>query len=239
MREVNFTEEELKEAKKGNFIASGSEASIYKYKKYVALRLYDIGEDSVFCPVTGKMIGRPACEKLIKNLHIYKDNIKLSSFPIGIVKVNDVVVGQLIKYYKNSITLTDFFKSSPSVDPIDYYMKVLDILEELALNGISYEDVHGGNFLIVGDKLRIIDFSEYRMKIGENFKGAYRNMFENFNVMVNRLNFKVLNLEDTYDKLIIPSEIKDSYENLDKSFDQIRDLLRNLKKEKKEKTKSK
>lgn len=231
MREVNFTNEELKDAIRGNFVAAGSEASIYKYKKYVAIRLYDVGDDSVFCPVTGKMIGRPSCESLIKNLHVYKDNIKLSSFPIGIVKVNDVVVGQLIKYYKNSITLTDFFKSSPSVDPMDYYMKVLDILEELALNGISYEDVHGGNFLIVGDKLRIIDFSEYRVKVGEKYKGAYRNMFENFNVMVNHLNFKVLGLQDVYDKLIIPSEIKGSYENLEESFEQIRQLLRNLKKE--------
>ena len=29
MRELNFTEEELKKEKKGNYIASGSEASIY------------------------------------------------------------------------------------------------------------------------------------------------------------------------------------------------------------------
>ena len=236
MREVNFTNEELKEVKKGNFIASGSEASIYKYKKYVALRLYDVQEDGLFCPVTGKMIGRPACEELIKNLHVYKDNIKLSSFPIGIVKVNDIVIGQLIKYYKNSITLTDFFKSSPSVDPIDYYMKILDILEELALNGIAYDDVHGGNFLIVGDKLRIIDFSEYRMKVGQKYKGVYRNMFENFNTMVNRLNFKVLHLDDVYNKLIIPSDIKDSYENLEESFDYVRSLLSGLEKDEKVKS---
>jgi len=57
-------------------------------------------------------------------------------------------------------------------------------------------------------------------------------MFENFNVMVNRLNFKVLGLEDVYDKLVIPSEIKNSYENLEECFDQIRELLKNLKKDK-------
>ncbi|MGM9878779.1 MAG: hypothetical protein ACI31R_02000 [Bacilli bacterium] len=232
MKEINFTEDELKETLKGNYVASGSEASIYKYKDNIAIRLYDVG-DSVFCPVTGKAVGRPQCETLVKNLHVYKDNIKLSSFPIGIVKVNDIVVGQLIKYYKNSITLTEFFKSSPSIDdPIHYYLKVLDILEELAVNGICYEDVHGGNFLIVGNKFKIIDFSEYRMKIKESYKGAYYNMFQNFNTMVNNLNFKVLKLDDVYDQLVIPSEIKNSYENLEESFDYIREQLKNLKKDK-------
>lgn len=231
MKEINFTESQLKDALKGNYVASGSEASIYKYKDHIAIRLYDVG-DSIFCPVTGKAVGRPLCEKMVKNLHVYKDNVKLSSFPVGVVKVNDVVVGQLIKYYKNSITLTEFFKSSPSVDPMYYYLKVLDILEELALNGICYEDVHGGNFLIVGNKFKIIDFSEYRMKINEKYKGAYSVMFENFNVMVNNLNFKILKLDDVYDRLVIPSDIKDSYENLGESFDYIREQLKNLKKDK-------
>lgn len=232
MKEINFTESELKETLRGNYVASGSEASIYKYKDHIAIRLYDIGE-SVFCPVTGKAVGRALCEKMVKNLHVYKDNIKLSTFPVGIVKVNDIVVGQLIKYYKNSITLTEFFKSSPSVDPMYYYLKVLDILEELALNGICYEDVHGGNFLIVGNKFKIIDFSEFRIKINEKYRGAYYNMFQNFNNMVNNLNFKLLNLEDVYDRLVIPSDIKNSYENLEESFDYIREQLKNLNKDKK------
>lgn len=233
MKEINFTENELKETLKGNYVASGSEASIYKYKDNIAIRLYDVNDSSIN-PVTGKVEGRPLCEKLVKNLHVYKDNIKLSSFPIGIVKVNDIVMGQLVRYYKNSITLTDFFKSSPSIDdPIHYYLKVLDILEELALNGICYEDVHGGNFLIVGNKFKIIDFSEYRIKINDNYKGAYYNMFQNFSSMVNNLNFKVLKLEDVYDRLNIPSEIKNSYENLEESFDYIRNQLKNLKKDKK------
>lgn len=67
MRELNFTTEELKEAIKGKYIASGSEASIYQYKKYIAIRLYDIGAGK-FCPVTGKIIGKPNCENLVKNL---------------------------------------------------------------------------------------------------------------------------------------------------------------------------
>lgn len=233
MKELNFTEDELANAIKGNYIASGSEASIYKYKKYIAIRLYDI-EENIYCPLTGKLVGKPACEEMIKNLHVYKDNIKLSSFPLGIVKVNGVVVGQLIKYYNNSVTLIDFFKASPSIDPIPFYLKCLDILEELALNNICYEDVHGGNFLIVGNKLRLIDYTDYRVKINQNYHGLYYNMFQNFASMVNKLNFKVLNLDDEYDKLIIPSEIKNdtTFDNLKESFYYVRKLVKNLKKEK-------
>jgi len=232
LRELNFTEKELQNAIKGKYVASGSEASVYKYKKYIAIRLYDI-EENIYCPLSGNLLGKPLCETMIKNLHVYKNNIKLSSFPLGIVKVNGVVVGQLIKYYNNSISLTDFFKSSPSVDPIPYYLKCLDILEELALNHICYEDVHGGNFLIVGNKLRLVDYSDHRVKINENYHGLYYNMFQNFNSMVNRLNFNVLHLEDEYEKLVIPSEIKNESNdsNLKENFDYVRNLVLHLKKD--------
>lgn len=83
MKEINFTESQLKDALKGNYVASGSEASIYKYKDHIAIRLYDVG-DSIFCPVTGKAVGRPLCEKmaekkskLILNVEIYKIKKKI------------------------------------------------------------------------------------------------------------------------------------------------------------------
>lgn len=232
MRELNFTEEELKNAIKGNYVASGSEASVYKYKKYIAIRLYDI-EENIYCPLSGNILGKPLCESMIKNLHVYKDNIKLSSFPLGVVKVNGVVVRQLIKYYNNSISLTDFFKSSPSVDPIPYFLKCLDILEELALHNICYEDVHGGNFLIVGNKLRLVDYSDHRIKINQDYPGLYYNMFQNFNPMVNSLSFRILHLDDEYNRLMIPSEIKNeiSASNLKESFDYVRNLVLNMKKD--------
>ena len=163
---------------------------------------------------------------------IPKNNIKLTNLPIGIVKVNDIVVGQLIKYYKNSISLIDFFKGSPSIDPISYYLKALDILEELALNGICYEDVHGGNFLVVGDKLRLIDFSNSRVKVGEDYRGMYYPLFQNFNDMVNKLTFSILGYDEYYDKLVIPDEIKNDKDNLKEDFDAVRALVKGMKKTK-------
>lgn len=229
MKELNFTTEELKEAIKGKYIASGSEASIYKYKKYIALRLYDV-DQSIYCMVTGKKIGKPKEAEMIKNLLLYKDNVTKTSFPLGIVKENGIVVGQIVKFYDNSQTLTDFFSNNPDIDPIPYYLKILDILEELTQNNINYEDVHGGNFLVLGDKLRIIDFSDHRVKINMNFNEMYYPMFQNFNSMVNKLNFRILNKEDEYEKLVIPSEIKKDTTHLEEDFNYIREQLLSLKK---------
>ncbi len=229
MKELNFTTEELKNTIKGNYIASGSEASIYKYKKFIALRLYDV-DNSIYCMATGEKIGKPKCEKMINDLLLYKDNVSKTSFPLGIVKENGIVVGQIVKFYDNSQTLTDFFKENKDIDPIPYYFKILDILEELTQNNICYEDVHGGNFLVVNDKIRIIDFSDHRVKVNENFGEMYYPMFQNFGSMVNNLNFKVLNKEDEYERLIIPQEIKKDTTHLKEDFNYIKEQLLSLKK---------
>lgn len=228
MKEVIFKDnEEYKKAIEKKYVSEGSEASIYKYKGDSALRIYDI-DNGLYSPITGKFVGKEQEGLLVENLCVYQKNIKLTDLPFGIVKINDIVIGQLIKYYKNSITLIDFFKGSPSVEPILYYLQVLDILEELALNGICYEDVHGGNFLVVGDDLRLIDFSDSRVKVDQNFNGMYYPLFQNFNTMVNKLTFDVLKCEDEYSKLEIPLEIKNSKDNLKENFDIVRNLVNGM-----------
>ena len=54
---------------------------IYKYKDNIAIRLYDVNDSSIN-PVTGKVEGRPLCEKLVKNASRIND-IKLlaGSYP--------------------------------------------------------------------------------------------------------------------------------------------------------------
>lgn len=232
MKELIFNDDnELKETIKGKYIASGSEASVYKYKNSSAIRLYDV-DNGIYSPITGELVGKALEGRLVENLQAYRDNIRLTNLPFGIVKINDIVVGQLIKYYKNSITLIDFFKGSPSIDPIPYYLKVLDILEELALNNICYEDVHGGNFLVVGDRLRLIDFSHSRVKVNQDFNRMYYPLFQNFNTMVNKLTFSVLGYDDAYNKLVIPEEIKNDKDNLKEDFYNVRKLVKGMVKEK-------
>lgn len=232
MEELNVTKEELKEIIQDQYITSGSEASIYQYKKYKALRLYDINKEDTYCIVTGKLIGKPCCEKMIKDLLMYKDNVTLTSFPLGVVKQNGIVIGQIIKFYHNAKTLIEFLQKNEEEDPIYHYLKVLDILQELAENNICYEDVHGGNFLMVNDKIKLVDFSDHKVKVNKHYKGVYYHMFQNFATMVNRINKDYLNLGDIYDTLILPSEIKNDTDNLEDDFDYIRNELLNLKKDK-------
>lgn len=235
MREINVSTEELRNMTRNKYVASGSEASIYKYNDDLAIRIYDI-EENVYCQTTGRIIGKPLCKQMIENLKIYQNNIKLTDFPIGIVKENNIVVGQIIKFYENAPTLTEFLKNHPELDPITYYLKVLDVLEELTKYNICYEDVHGGNFLVVDDNIKLIDFSDHRVKINETYNELYYNMFQNFNVMVNKINFKVLHLEDTYNRLLIPPHIKKDTQNLPADFEEIRNMLKNLKKTKDKKS---
>lgn len=148
--------------------------------------------------------------------------------PLGIVKENGIVVGQLVKYYNNAKTLTQYFEENKDIDPLPYYYKVLDILEELVNNNICYEDVHGGNFLVVEGGLKLIDFSQHRVKINEHYKGMYYNMFQNFVSMVNKLNLRVLNQEEKFDRFLLPPEIKNDTEHLPEDFDYIREHLKTI-----------
>lgn len=232
MKELNFTKDELKKLIKNKYIASGSEASIYEYNDNIAIRLYDV-EENIYCALTGKVLGKPQCKNMVDKLKIYQPSIKLTQFPLTIIKENDIVVGQIIKFYKNAPTLTEFLTDNPSIDPIPYYLQALDILEELTNHNICYEDVHGKNFLVVDNELKLIDFSDHRVKINENYKELYYPMFQNFNSMVNRINFEYLHLEDTYERLVIPQRIKKDTTNLKEDFKEIREMLLNLKKPKK------
>ncbi len=238
MKEINLTTEELKDSLKGNYIDSGSEASIYLHNTknnndkdqniFMAKRLYDKNPEDIYSAATGKKIGKQGEEKFIKNLLVYKDNIKLTTLPLGIVKENGIVIGQLIKYYNNAKTLTQYFEENKDIDPLPYYYKVLDILEELVNNNICYEDVHGGNFLVVGEGVKLIDFSQHRIKINEHYKGMYYNMFQNFVSMVNKLNLKVLDQEEKFDRFLLPPEIKNDTEHLPEDFDYIREHLKTI-----------
>lgn len=231
MDELKFTEEGLKKEIKGRYVDSGSEASIYEtpYDKDIAYRLYD----EIRCNVTGKKMSRTRDEAMIENFQFYQKNIKLTDLPFGIIKENNIIIGQLIKYYPESETLFDFLKNNPEEDPIIWYLKALDILQELVENNICYEDVHAKNFMVTKKReLKLIDFSPDRVKINQNYRTLYYNMFQNFNSMVIRTN-KALNLEEIYGIFKLPSEIKNNTDHPEHSFAYIRNELIKLENHKK------
>ena len=76
-------------------------------KSQIENRLYDV-EENIYCALTGKVLGKPQCKNMVDKLKIYQPSIKLTQFPLTIIKENDIVVGQIIKFYKNAPTLTEF-----------------------------------------------------------------------------------------------------------------------------------
>lgn len=71
MKEINLTTEELKDSLKGNYIDSGSEASVYlhnnndkKQNVFMAKRLYDRNPEDIYSAATGEKIGKQGEENL-------------------------------------------------------------------------------------------------------------------------------------------------------------------------------
>ena len=124
---------------------------------------------------------------LIYELNKRRENVKLTDFPNGIVTYNGNIIGQIIPYYPNSETIFSYAKETNNINIIKYYRRMLDILIELYNNGIIYCDAHAKNFLIVNNKVKLIDF-DFSLMDFNNYKYKYENMINTFIGMVNTLN---------------------------------------------------
>ena len=119
-------------------------------------------------------------DSLVYELQKKQNKIKLTEFPIGIVTISNFpfditksnkqrIIGQEIIYYENSIALGELLERNPNINQISIYIEMLNILKELLNNGIFYDDIHGGNFVINKEynKVRLIDFEPGRIKIDD------------------------------------------------------------------------
>lgn len=95
-------------------------------------------------------------EKMVSSLVLKQKNIKLTSFPIGIVSLNKRCIGQMIMLFKDYKPLNDIINND-NKDIL--YNKVLNIINELLDNDIVYLDIHKNNFLVNEDlDVELIDF---------------------------------------------------------------------------------
>lgn len=93
-------------------------------------------------------------------------------FPIGYVKDENNIVGQVIRYYSNSkslkiINLTESLEDLQKYIYLDddslhnLFLIFLNILEQIELlfeNDISYLDIHSGNIIFYNNEVKLIDF---------------------------------------------------------------------------------
>lgn len=97
---------------------------------------------------------------LLQKLLSRNYDIKMTNFPKKVLTINNIVIGQEIPFYPNSLTLKEYFEEYKDIDALLIYQKVLLILKELFDNGIVYLDTHYKNFMInpLTGKVNVIDF---------------------------------------------------------------------------------
>ena len=121
---------------------------------------------------------------LISNLQEKQKLIKNVDFPIGVVTIENEVIGQIIYLYKQSQTIFNYLKSIKSVNIFEkkYYTllyEVLKILQSLKENDIYYIDIHPNNFLRLNNgTIKIIDFENHSIDYSNNKENYFRhNLF--------------------------------------------------------------
>ena len=154
---------------------------------------------------------------LIQKLQEKQSNIKLSTFPTGVVTLDGYIIGQEIPYYEGYITINELFRKYKNFDPSKIYYAVIEILNELYSNGIIYKDNHSKNFLINPNdnnpKVEIIDFDNAYTNIDDNTNQGLDNMFGNYAIMVNYLN-ELYGITGKVDRFVTPENFDDAYKQL-------------------------
>lgn len=153
----------------------------------------------------------------LQQLKAYQPKIKLSTFPYGVISINEYVIGEVVKFYHKYITLAEEFyqnKIMTMEEAYNLYVKVIEILIELENNGIVYSDIHSHNVMVnpQNHDTQLIDFENVRV----NFDGIVYNMICNLKRTLNYLNgmlglSNIHNLEKTATLAEINEAVKDDY----------------------------
>ena len=143
-------------------------------------------------------------DKLIQKLMERQSSIFLTSFPWGVVTSDGNIIGQEIPFYPNDITLSQFLKRYPNVNPIKIYRAVLEVLKEMYDCEILYLDIHPGNFMIDPSlsniKIHTIDFDNTYVKIADFTKYNKEMFFDNYKQLLIKSN-KILGIYDNLEEL--------------------------------------
>lgn len=199
--------------KSNSFLGSNG---VYIYQDYddssVAYRIYDEYADYNFNGYNDV--------KIIEEFNKRKDKIKLTKFPYGVVTVKRCIIGQIIPYFVNSITLMDYIDKNKGINIFRIYRKIIEILKELVDNDITYVDVHSKNFLIGKyGKINLIDFDDSFLDFS-NISSKYESMIHNLVHMISKCNTSIYGdtYIDNYSQLRDLKDVEDKVIQLEKKL---------------------
>lgn len=129
-------------------------------------------------------------DKLVAKLQEKQPLIKKSTFPTGIITLNDKIIGQEILLYLNHSEVHKYVQDNIDKLPTDCYIQILDILKEMYDNEIAYLDGHSKNFVVDRNSghVEIIDFEWGRMAFDSMIKSSNWTIFNHLNALINRCN---------------------------------------------------
>lgn len=157
-------------------------------------------------------------DSLISKLRKLQKEIKLTTFPIGVVTLEGRIIGQKIPFFEDYITLFDYSLISSEKNPVSLYKNVLEIIEEMYKKGILYMDNHPGNFLINPkndpNKIEAIDFEDKYMEFGDIDRESKYRVLHNFKEMIELLN-ENFGVYDVLGKFIEIKSFDDGYIQLE------------------------
>ena len=135
-------------------------------------------------------------------------------FPIAYYQENSKLRGLVIPYYDKGISIRNVIKSNKTEKFMSLYnhsnnleenfmylyLEILSLLEKMYQEKISYLDIHGGNFIIYQNQIKVIDFDPRYVKFNNMFYESY--IINKYCHLINDLNisFKLKN------KLIFPKD---------------------------------
>lgn len=148
--------------------------------------------------------------KLIKELLERGKNVLLTDFPMGVITIEDYVVGQAIPFYEDYDTLAKVvINKKDELSIMKYYLEIMKILKELYNNSIIYADVRSRNFMInrVNNLVKLIDFESQYISFDDRL---YKEMIKNIKLTINEIN-DYLNIKFKIDK-------EDSLDNIEETL---------------------
>ena len=128
-----------------------------------------------------------ADDKLISLLVQRQSLVRHTDFPTGVVAKDGYIIGQIIRYYQNAIPFIDFLYDCINLKQlhtlIECCKQIVANIKELYDIGISYMDIHPGNFMIMrsDNSVRIIDFDWTFIRFDDHSHCFEEQLFNNLN----------------------------------------------------------
>lgn len=198
---------------------------VFEYPSYTFIprsKFYKIeGNDEYIIKVHNEFIffEEVRIKRMLKKFYEVSDKLSNIDFPIAYYQENSKLRGLVIPYYDKGISIRNVIKSNNSEKFMSLYnhsnnleenfmylyLEILSLLEKMYQEKISYLDIHGGNFIIYQNQIKVIDFDPRYVKFNNMFYESY--IINKYCHLINDLNtsFKLKN------KLIFP---KDNFENM-------------------------